>query len=270
MNEIAIKWYKQLGFPAECDEDFYEYARTKSVDEICVSTAVEFLNEAKDPTLSLLFFLSQLDNTQAGYNRKGILQKYFDAAVNRLKSDALACKATTGKLGIIANGWTNGFICRMSHYRINRLDFTIECAVDHWHGGDDIKDGDPISAVHIPGGEPLDPQACLDSFDEAREFFKSYFPEHKFKYFACGSWLLDETLDRFLKPDSNIVKFRSMFTLYKSIESDSAIGHVFPAGTTRENIADIMPTTSLQKKMQEYVMDGGKLYVTFGKIRSNL
>ncbi len=268
MNDVAIKWYKKLMFPKECDNEFYNLAKEKDISCIDTENAVEILNEKKDPGLSLIYFLSRIDAMQEYYNSLGIPEKYFNAGIKRLKDDACGYKNSSGQLGIVANSWSHGFICgnKLNRlFRIGRLDFSIEKAVDHWHGGGDVKHGDPIAAVHIPGGEPLDSQACLDSFDEAEEFIQKYYPEHNLTCFACGSWLLDETVDKFTGEKSNIRNFRNMFEIYKSIESDSAIGHVFHGGFTRENIADAVPKNSFQQKMKDYIISGGKLYVVFGK-----
>ena len=74
--------------------------------------------------------------------------------------------------------------------------------------------GDHILHVHIPGGDPLDHQACGDSFAKAIEFFRRHYPDYRFAAFCCSSWILNTWLDEVLSADSNLVRFQRELYLF--------------------------------------------------------
>ena len=84
MNETAIKWYKYLEFPSEFDEEFYAIAESKDLSGITPENCVKVLTEKNDYGLNLLYFLSQLDNTKAAMDERGIDEKYFRATADGL------------------------------------------------------------------------------------------------------------------------------------------------------------------------------------------
>lgn len=71
--------------------------------------------------------------------------------------------------------------------------------------------GEPVVNVHIPGnGLPLDPIACDESIERARDFFTRHFPEQPVA-FVCHTWILDEQLADYLPENSNIIRFQRRF-----------------------------------------------------------
>ena len=74
----------------------------------------------------------------------------------------------------------------------------------------DVKMGEAYLDVHIPHGTPFTEESCQESFCMAREFYAKHYPEFEYNYFGCYSWLLDTTLRKLLREDSNIVKFQSL------------------------------------------------------------
>ena len=121
--------------------------------------------------------------------------------------------------------------------------------------------------VHIPNGANLSPESCRTSLDEAKEFFARYFPEYKFNHFTCHSWLLDPSLDNLLASDSNIIKFRNMFTPINADESYAALRYVFRWNTNRRNLRNAVCASSLAERMKAYVLKGGVLHEALGAIR---
>jgi hypothetical protein len=98
--------------------------------------------------------------------------------------------------------------------------------------------GDPALSVHIPAFYgPLTPQACDESFAQAKEFFARYFPEEDYRIAVCRSWLLDSQLAEYLPEDANILRFQRRFRpAYKPADDDEDIlGFVFggPAEQSR-------------------------------------
>ena len=83
--------------------------------------------------------------------------------------------------------------------------------------------GDPALMVHIPGGAPLDLEACRDSLRDAGAFFGKYFPDRPPpRAMFTGTWLLYPGLRELLPPDSNIVGFQKLFRLFPLRDSDDS------------------------------------------------
>ena len=102
------------------------------------------------------------------------------------------------------------------------------------------------------------------SFALAAEFFPKYFPDFEYECYMCHSWLLDPTLKKLLKPESNILKFSNRFDVTETNDSTSGIAIIFGSGTTYETVPEKTPQTSLQKAAQEHIRNGGKLYDGYG------
>lgn len=81
--------------------------------------------------------------------------------------------------------------------------------------------GDNVINVHIPACGKLDTAQCVESFAAAAEFFGRYFPDFKWEYFLCESWLLYGENPRFMSPESNILKFDSLFDINYSIHYEN-------------------------------------------------
>ena len=63
-NENAIKWYKTLKFPQDCDEEFY--ALVKEFDCSCIDqeNPVKYLVQEKNKGLNLLYCLAKCEHMQ--------------------------------------------------------------------------------------------------------------------------------------------------------------------------------------------------------------
>ena len=265
MNETAIKWYRYLDFPPECDEEFYALAESKDISEIPGENTLEYLENKKDYGLNLIYFLTRLDVTKAAMEKRGIDKKYFDSTARGLIWEVMNTKKAFGTFGVSGALWwclvTQGDFL----FRIGRLNYGLEVAPPEWCGDESVvKTGDTILVTHIPAGSKLDIKEAFLSIVEAEIFFKTYFPEKDIKGFICGSWLLDRTLDLFLKEGSNIVKYRNLFEPYMDVEAYSAIKFGFGSNVTKENLPEFTPKNSFQEKLKAHILGGGKLYETFG------
>ena len=164
-----------------------------------------------------------------------------------------------GKLGLGEFGWL------ILHYtgdlfKLGRLQFRIGKPLAG------IPFGDTVIETHIQQGAPLKNDACLASFEMAKDFFLKYFPEEKPAYFMCDSWLLNPNLADVLDETSNIVRFMRLWTPipFPSDDSAQAIERVFGFGVKKEDLATVSEHTSLQKKLKSYLLAGGSLNITAG------
>jgi hypothetical protein len=123
--------------------------------------------------------------------------------------------------------------------------------------------------VHIPGGEPLDPAASQASFDWARRFFPTHFPEESVTCFSCYSWLLDDQWAQYLPESSNIMQFQRRFHLLpEAPEADPASGDadilrfvfhrdVDSTAISPALLAELPQETTLQRAFVAHLRNGG-------------
>ena len=268
MKDLVWKWYKNLGLEQSFDFEFGEILRKIDLNVIPSENSVDFLVGKKDYQLNMVYILAQCESMYKEYIERGIPDQYLQATLCEIAMEVKSCQATFGVLGIYEISWFACVVKGNRLFRIGRLNFMLEEAGE-WCSGGPVRNGDKLVSVHIPGGEKLDDLACYQSFEEAERFVLKYFPEHNFKYFMCHSWLLDPLYEKFLKEGSNISKFRNMFKAYRREETDDVIKFVFGKNVKRNNIGKYQPKNDFQKKLQKYILEGGKLYVTCG-IRSKI
>jgi len=145
-------------------------------------------------------------------------------------------------------------------FKIGRLQYRLEKPLEG------VPAGDVAIETHIPQGEPLTKDACLQSFAMAKEFFEKIFPQAKPQYFMCDSWLLNPNLAEILKEESNIVQFMRLWTPipFVSDNSSQAVERVFGFGFKKENIENAPESSSLQRALKKYLIDGGSMDLTAG------
>ncbi len=260
---LAEKWYKRLGVPCEYDERFHELLQAESGFSEMKFEDFDLEANKDNHARNVIWALYFCEEVSKRYKERCIPDEILLDTLSDIRNRIIK---NTEELGYLAmkslNSW---FFLHLSFklFKVGRLQYQLRgSAAGAEHLG--LPEGEPVLAVHIPKGEPLTEESVLNSYDLANEFFKEYFPEYEYKFFTCSSWLLDKTLNNFLPPDSNIIKFQNLYEHARQIELDAAFSFCFPYGVTRENIKDFTPKTSLQAKIREHVLSGGKLYYTFG------
>ncbi|MBE7092938.1 MAG: hypothetical protein E7365_07165 [Clostridiales bacterium] len=145
-------------------------------------------------------------------------------------------------------------------FHLGRLQFRLEKSLEG------IPECEYAIETHIPQGEALTEEKCLEAFEKAKAFFAKYFPEVEVKYFMCDSWLLNPNLEKILKSESNIVKFMKLWTPvpFVSDNSSQAIQRVFGFHFKKDNLISAPENTSLQKALKEFLLNGGTMDITLG------
>ncbi|MEV0269418.1 acyltransferase domain-containing protein [Hamadaea sp. NPDC050747] len=123
--------------------------------------------------------------------------------------------------------------------------------------------------LHIPEAGPLSPDAIDASLDEARAFFPRHFPNEHYTEFACGSWLLDPQLQKFLPEDSNIVRFQQRFELEPYVEPEGLDADVevrrFVFRDLTTPLGELPIRSVLQRAVVEHLTAGGHWYWRRGR-----
>ena len=262
VEEIIIKWYNELGFPEEFDEQF-----KIALSEIKISDSINIDNftPSNNGKRNLLSFL---------YMCEGLSEKYKEKNISReILIDTLMDIVRWNNIHSDINNTLYLGECKwLSHhlsaelYKLGRLQFCMGKA----HGdipGYDVKKGDNVIEIHIPECGPLTPSECEESIEKAKVFFEEYFPEFEYKCFTCHSWLLDEGLKEILKLESNILAFQNMFDIKESEESDAILKYVFNWNTTRRKLPKEPTFSSFSKTVKELALKGGKFYESLGVLK---
>ncbi len=129
-----------------------------------------------------------------------------------------------------------------------------------------LKKGDPILSVHIPGNEKLTDESVQSSFQKAKIFFDTYYKKEHFRAFVCSSWLLDTGLERFLKPESNILKFQKNFKIILSFVNTFALYWNIFGMEKFIPYSQLIPVNEFQRNVLEFLNKGGNLYSGNGYI----
>ena len=134
-----------------------------------------------------------------------------------------------------------------------------EAHLDKAEWGQVLAPGDPILAIHIPAGSPMDFAACGDSFRQALDFFPRYFPKKTFTAFACGSWLLDPQIQELMPATSNLARFQNELYLYPLPGGSGEM----PWQVRRrkdDRTGKVPPMTTMQRAYYGHVEKGGRFY----------
>lgn len=223
------------------NEDFHAFSQaTANLDELTI----------------LRMLLSWIPVMQQKYQALGIPEAIFR---DNLKDFAIWCRHDIdrhGQPGFSHWRWVARSL-RMSIIRLSRLQFEqTKLDADVSLGNDLLPAGTPLLGVHIPAGEPLDPAAVLDSFEQARNFFSRYFGKD-YHWLHCETWLLSPQLQSLLPASSRIIQFQQLFRLYAQEDSRQAEERVF--GFLADDPAVYPERTSLQKSLKDHLLSGGRI-----------
>ncbi len=259
---LAQKWYRRLPFSEKYDHFFslllQQYPQLQETE----ASDYTFGSKPEDGGKNLLMCLYFCEALAEKYREKGIPETVLLDTLLDIVLWTDTHWELTGCLGVSETNWLrNHFDFRL--FRLGRLQFAFGKA-GHAIAQAGVEKGDTVLEVHIPRGGPLEESACDASFAAAREFFPRYFPETEYKCFTCHSWLLDDTLEQFMKPDANALKFGRRFQAVDKTESINILQFTVSWGLTRENMESYSPTNRFTRQVMEHIRSGGKFYIVLG------
>lgn len=214
----------------------------------------------KNDLTRLAVVLKASETTYRMYKAKGIDDAVFFDTMDDIR---IWCEDNRNQ-GLKNYHWVRNHIC-FELFKLGRLQFQIFRFPYVIYNSDKtpLKIAENVINVHIPRGERLDYDACVSSIEQAKFFFKAYFPDYRFKYFICDSWLLYDKNKEFMDENSNIIHFQSFFKITMSSPDDSqAIERIF--GRKEKDALCYPQKTSLQKAAKNYILSGGRLGKGFG------
>lgn len=234
----------------------------------------------KSPVMKLAATLKAAEKTYQLYQEKGICDDIFKATFSDIKIWCENC----GNKGLENTAWLKNHIC-FELFRIGRLQFQMFTCNNPTlnYTKLPIKRNEKAVYIHIPQGEKLNYDDCVDSILKANCFFKKYFPDYHYNYYFCESWLLFENNRQFMRKDSNIVRFMSLFDIQYSVTDEAqAFERIFNVDINfksfvyklcknkRKSDIKLLPeSTSLQKSAKSYLLSGNKLGVGIATIEKD-
>lgn len=251
----------------------YDYSKVQPYFDLLFDVrtgdkAVEKLNELfKDEPLNqngflwLTVSLSAALCTMENYQRMGIPDAIFYDTMACLSRFVKEHKQSYGVYGYDRQFWTYRQLSQ-ALYRLGQLEFEVmtysrenNLVVD---GDVAVKKGDIVLSVHIPSDARIDKEHNHQSYKMAKEFFARFYPELKYQYFWCETWLLSPNLKDVLSKTSNILQFQSDYSVCNFFsEEDGYKQWVFK--NHKLEPTDFPEDTSLQRSIKKYVLDGGKI-----------
>ena len=250
---------KRIGLDESVIKDLESLIKNKkqTIDMIadkCMTKGFHVL-KGKSPMIALTVILKLAVDVKTKYDEAGIDEKIYYDTMSDIK---IWCEKIDNK-GIKEYMWLRNHV-KFELFRLGRLQFQIYPCKNKAMPFNKLpfKYGDNLINIHIPEGEKLDNDKCKESFQMAREFFTKFFPDYKYEYYLCESWLLFEGNRDFMKKDSNIVKFMDMFEICYSVKIDmQAIERIYgKRKLMKKNYAE---NTDLQRRAKAYMISGNKL-----------
>lgn len=210
----------------------------------------------------LKLYLHWALDTKSRYDELGIPEENFWDSMRDLPIWCEDCLTRYGSPGFKEWGWV-GCSLRMEVIRIGRLQFQPNQLLrDVTWDSAYFPAGTPVLEVHIPAGEPLNPDAVLASMNQSTTFFKTYFNK-QFPLFHCHSWLLCPDLKALVPEDSRIIQFQNLFAVYHTDhEERQAEERVF--GHLSDDPRKYPENTSLQKALKRYLLRGNEISMGAG------
>lgn len=263
MKSIIRKWYYKLNFPKKYDDEFETLLDGATLNENITLKDIE--SSVENCPYNLLYTLYLLEGVKEKYDEKGIPEEIFLDTMHDIVRWSEVWFEINGKLGLDLMGWICDHLS-LKLFKLGRLQFDFG-KFEKDYPLHNIKQGENFIGVHIPAEGPMLPEDCDESFEKAKSFFEKFYPEYTFSYFTCFSWLLDETLDKYNKPNSNIEKFRKRFTLIDGHETYVLLKYVLRHDAEPNNIQKFTPQSSFSKNIKQAVIDGEKFYTRLGYIK---
>ena len=259
-KQIIEKWYRILRFPTAFDAEFYRALNTIAVPASATLDAYDlYSQDGKRNLLAFLYFCE-------GTFRKGAALNIPESVMIDTFSDLVIWTENhterTGELYLGELPWLSQHL-HLKLFRLGRLQFCMGHAFRPIPEKC-IAEGDPVLEMHIPRGAKLTSEECASSIDRAKSFFARFFPDFSYRGITCWSWLLDDTLRKYLPETSNILHFSDLFTKVYSEEKNALLKYVFRPGTTRENLADAVCASDFARRIREAVLAGEQFHETLG------
>lgn len=222
--------------------------------DIGIKQLQEYFGEDKNGMKILTCILNCTLYTYELYEKRGIPKDIF---VDTVKFIPRFLERHMQTYGFYAFVWAWWFPRQLSlhEFRIGALEYELKY------------DGDvPQIYIHIPSDANIKKDNLCTSYIEMIKFLNDYFPEYVNADMFCDSWLLSPALKKLLPSSSNILYFQNCFEIIRvNDQSNAFLEWIY----LKNDIPyDNLPeSTYLQRTVKTYLLEGGKIGWTFGKLK---
>lgn len=239
----------------------------------------------KDPFFKLCLTFAFLPVIKKKYDENNVSEKIFFDTMKDIKIWIDDYFEHSGEYGLDEFNWIVNHL-DFKIFAIGRLQFKLgKYFYKKSYNSENLvlKFSDEVIEIHIPRGGKLTIEDCKASIDNAKEFFNCNFPDYPTDAYVCYSWLLYSGNAKFMSPESNIIKFASLFEVMfenenpnqayrwafgKNISSLKLIKNRKKNGSYGE-LQDVKVMNSFQQKISDYINNGGKLGDSLGVINTS-
>ncbi len=265
MNILSLEFAKVAAIVKKCG--------MLPVSSVLHSASEHERNYRKGAALRLACVIACCERTYAVYQEKGIPDEIFYDTMGDISIWAKNFRDKYGYPGFGAVNWISNHL-NATLFRLGRLQFQLYRARFPKYTERTqirqapVKLGKRCLYVHIPQGEKLDYDECIKSFEMSKDFFGKYFPNYKYSGYICESWLLYPGNRAVLPPESNIMKFQSLWTIVSwDIDQSQAIERIFQPKCIGD--MEFYPEdTSLRRAAKKWLLSGNVLGIGFGMIKT--
>ena len=173
-----------------------------------------------------------------------------------------------GVIGVDAGWWMlpvlRGELVQVGSLQYHRVNLGVgSLSPSPWYSAEEsaelgvgFRHADPSIGLHIPQSTDLAPSLLDRSIAEARELLGQVWPVTQRRLATCQTWMLDDRLGEYLAPTSNIVAFRSRFTLLARWQEDDEDVLEFVFRRPNTDLDDLPQTTSLERAVVRVLREG--------------
>lgn len=188
------------------------------------------------------------------YDRLGIPERIYIDTMGAFSRFVREYHRGYGCYGFDRGSWTPRQVsCKI--FRIGQLEYELTTL-----------DGEKIVSLHIPTDVDLRPEILRPSMQEGLTELYRLFPEYAGKKVYCHTWLLSPLLKAFLPENSNILRFQELFDM----EPEGVPGNdikLWVFKNPKLPIEEYPEDTSLQRKLKQFLLDGGQFLEGIGYLR---
>lgn len=215
------------------------------------------LGEDPDGVKILTCMLQDGLKTYENYRMLGISEQIYIDTMKCFSRFINEHKESYGTFGFDREWWTARQISAQL-LRIGELEY--EMAEDA---------GRKYISLHIPSDAVLQEEKIRESYHAAKRLIKEVFPEYAPAEMTCHSWLLSPTLNEVLDENSRILAFQKLFDIEPTGRKETDhMQWVFK--NPKLPLEDLPEQTSLQRKLKQYLLQGGTVLEAKGRLLENL
>ena len=212
---------------------------------------------------TMLFLLYCAIPLRQKYRGIGLPENLFWETLQDLRYKLVECYSFHGEWGTFVPEWYRGFyLCE--RFSLGRLQYEKSVFPYKEYKGI-LKEGDRVYSCHIPSnGQLLETDVYL-SLKKAYAFYRDEL-KNGILPIVCHSWLLYQPLETAFMNSRNILRFRNLFDVIENTADlkNGDFWRVFYRDFSLQSLNEIEPTTSLQKNLKAYLLDGGTLGEGYG------